>query len=62
MFHVKVGRESMEMESGTATLLFKKFRYHVMHNPVGSSGLLNEDFRGKLNLRYLASRPNITEL
>ena len=32
MVHFKVVRKSMKMESETGTLLFKMFRYHVMHN------------------------------
>jgi len=32
MVHFKVGRKSMNMESETDILLFKMFRYHVMHN------------------------------
>ena len=45
----------MKMENETATLLFKKLRYHVMHNQSSDNGLLkNEDFRTKSNLQYLA--------
>jgi len=50
MFHVKVGRKSMKMEGGTATLLFKKFRYHVMHNQKSYIGWLKIGFLIEIRL------------